>query len=129
MAQKHRPDKSLNDLRQEIAHSRDRLGRDLAGLGYELNFPLKLKKSFQRQSKVWVAGAALIGLVLSIRGGRRKKVVLETRTGRKQAEQTRKGIFEAGLAMTALRFAGTLVRPMLMSYLTKKVGSYAARPK
>ena len=32
--------KSLHDLRQEIAHSRDRLARDLGGLRYELDFPL-----------------------------------------------------------------------------------------
>jgi hypothetical protein len=124
MAQEHRPEKSLHDLRQEIAHSRDRLGRDLAGLGYEFNFPLKFKKSFQRKSKLWAFGAALIGLVLTIRPGGKKKVIIEGKTARQKNEQTKKGIFEAGLAVAALRFAGTLARPMIISFLTKKLRGY-----
>jgi hypothetical protein len=126
MAQTHRPGKSVNELRQEIAHSRDRLGRDLSGLGYELNFPLKFKKSFQRRSKLWAAGATLIGLVLTLRPRRKTKIVYETKSARRHSEQTKKGIFEAGLAMAALRFAGTLARPMIVSFVTKKLRGYAS---
>jgi len=126
MAQKYRPGKSLNELRQEIAHSRDRLGRDLSGLGYELNFPLKFKKSFQRRGKLWAAGAMLIGLVLTIRPARKAKVRYETKTARRQGEQTKKGLFEAGLAVALLRFAGTVARPLVVSFLTKKLRGYAS---
>ncbi|MEY2579887.1 MAG: hypothetical protein QOI49_2711, partial [Verrucomicrobiota bacterium] len=54
MAQKLGQEKSLHELRQEAAHSRDRLGRDLTGLRYELDFPLKFRKSFQRQTVLWI---------------------------------------------------------------------------
>lgn len=127
MAQKHRPDKSLNDLRQEIAHSRDRLGRDLSGLGYELNFPLKLKKSFQRQSKVWAAGAMIIGVLLSFRRGGKRTIMIEKGGSAKKGQEQKKGMLAAGLAMGGLRLVGTLLRPMVVSYLAKKVGGYAAR--
>ncbi len=127
MAQKHRPDKSLDDLRQEIAHSRDRLGRDLSGLSYELDFPLKLKKSFQRQSKVWAAGAMIIGVLLSFRRGGKRTIMIEKGGGSKKGQEQKKGMVAAGLAMGGLRLVGTLLRPMVMSYLAKKVGGYAGR--
>ncbi|MFL6529913.1 MAG: hypothetical protein ACJ8HQ_02215 [Chthoniobacterales bacterium] len=129
MAERQRPEKSIHDLRQEIAHSRDRLGRDLSGLGYELNFPLKFRKSFQRNSKLWAAGATLIGLVVTMRGGSKKKVVVEAGSRGKKGQEQKKGILEAGLAVGALRFAATLLRPMVVSYVTKKVGSYAGRTR
>ena len=130
MAKEHRPEKSLHDLRQEIAHSRDRLARDLGGLGYELNFPLKFKKSFQRHSKSWGVGALLLGLILSIRsGGGKQKVTIESGSSghKKKGQEQKKGMLAAGLAMGGLRFAATMLRPMVVSYLTKRVGSYAGR--
>ena len=130
MAKEHRPEKSLHDLRQEIAHSRDRLGRDLSGLGYELNFPLKFKKSFQRNSKTWGVAATLLGLLLTIRTGGKKRVVIE-RGGahgqKKKGEEQKKGMLAAGLAMGGMRLIATMVRPMIVSYLTKRVGAYAGR--
>src|SRR5439155_471300 len=39
MAQKSGHDKSIDELRAEIARSRERVGRDLRGLHYELDFP------------------------------------------------------------------------------------------
>jgi hypothetical protein len=125
MAKDHRPEKSLHDLRQEIAHSRDRLGRDLSGLGYELNFPLKFKKSFQRQSKVWIAAAILMGVILSIRSGGTKNLMIERGGAKKKGEEQKKGMLAAGLAMGGLRLLGTMLRPMIVSYLTKRVGTYA----
>ena len=130
MAKEHRPEKSLHDLRQEIAHSRDRLGRDLSGLGYELNFPLKFKKSFQRHSKTWGAAAVLLGLLLSVRTGGKRKDVIErggAHAQKKKGEEQKKGMLAAGLAMGGLRFAATMLRPMVVSYLTKRMGSYAGR--
>ena len=131
MAKEHRPEKSLHDLRQEIAHSRDRLGRDLSGLGYELNFPLKFKKSFQRHSKTWGVAALLLGVIVSIRpGGGKQKMVIE-RGGahgqKKKGEEQKKGILGGALVMGGLRLLGTMLRPMVVSYVTKRMGSYAGR--
>jgi len=45
-------------LRQKISRSRELVVRDVGALRYELNFPLKFKRAFQRNTVVWV-GAAL----------------------------------------------------------------------
>jgi hypothetical protein len=130
MAKEHRPEKSLHDLRQEIAHSRDRLGRDLSGLGYEFNFPLKFKKSFQRHSKTWGFAALLLGLLATVRGGGGKRKVTLT-SGKdahaKKGEEQKKGLLGGALVMGGLRLASTLLRPMIVSYVSRRMGSYAGR--
>jgi len=125
MAKEHRPEKSTDDLRQEIAHTRDRLGRDLTGLAYELNFPLKFRKSFQRQSKVWVAGATLLGLIATIRTGGKKTVMVESGGSKKKGKEQKKGMLAAGLAMGGLRLVTSLLRPVVMGLITKKLRGYA----
>lgn len=130
MAEDARQEKSIHDLRQEIAHSRDRLARDLSGLAYELDFPLKLRKSFQRHTATWLSAAVLTGVVMTAKATTRRKKTLQMKTQRgdaKKGEETKKGLLEAGLAAGALRFAATLLRPVVVSYVTKKVGSYAGR--
>ncbi|HEX8078016.1 MAG TPA: hypothetical protein VF511_09390, partial [Chthoniobacterales bacterium] len=74
MAEKPEQGKSLHELRQEAAHSRDRLGRDLSGLRYELDFPLKIRKSFQRQTVLWIGAAIAVGVILAVMPARTKKV-------------------------------------------------------
>lgn len=121
--------KSIEELRQEIAHSRDHLARDLEGLRYELDFPLKFRKSFQRHAKVWISAAVLTGVVATARATSRKKIeyrsVGRTSGEHKKGEEQKKGLLRAGLAMGALKFVATLARPMVISMITKKMGSYA----
>src|SRR5205807_5280780 len=74
MAQKPGQRKSLHELRQEAAHSRDRLGRDLSGVRYELDFPLKFRKSFQRQTVLWIGAAIVVGVMFAVMPARTKKV-------------------------------------------------------
>ena len=74
MAEESGQEKSVSHLKQEIAHSRDWLARDLGGLRYELDFPLKFRRSFQRQMLVWVAAALVIGLAFSVMPARTKVI-------------------------------------------------------
>ena len=132
MAEERRSQKSIHDLRQEIAHSRDRLGRDLTGLRYELDFPLKFRKSFQRNTATWISAAVLSGVVFTARAasGSKKTVSVTTKDGHaKKGEEQKKGLLQAGLAMGALRFGATLHRPVVVSFVRKKVGAYAARSR
>ena len=71
-------------LRGKIARSRELVVRDLSGLGYELNFPLKLRRTFQRHTVLWVGGALAFGLVVSLLRARTKKVYVTT-SGKKPA--------------------------------------------
>lgn len=131
MAKERRPEKSIQDIRQEIAHSRDRLGRDLTGLRYEFDFPLKFRKSFQRNTAVWVSAAVLTGVVMTARALPRSRKTVKVSSARsdrqKKGEEQRKGLLQAGLAMGVLRFGATLLRPVIVSFVTNKLRGYAGR--
>src|SRR5437763_15712216 len=96
MSEKPGQEKSLHELRQEAAHSRDRLGRDLGGLRYELDFPLKFRKSFQRQTVLWMGAAIVVGVVFAVLLARTKKIRINgkgarSRGGHQKEESLRPG--------------------------------------
>jgi hypothetical protein len=124
MAKEPGQEKSLHQLRQEIAHSRDRLARDLSGLRYELNFPLKFRKSFQRQTVLWITAAVVIGVVFAVMPARAKKLPMKAKA--KTRSDPKEGILGAGLALGALKLAVTLLKPAVTNFISKKVSSYAA---
>ena len=121
MAKEAGQEKSLHQLRQEIAHSRDRLARDLDGLRYELDFPLKFRKSFQRKTVFWVGAALAIGIVAAVMPARTKKVRVQA----KRKSGAREEILGAGLALGALRLAVTLFRPAVTKFIARKLSAYA----
>jgi hypothetical protein len=124
MAKKPGQEKSLHELRQEIAHSRDRMARDLGGLRYELDFPLKFRKSFQRQTVVWITAAVVIGVVFAVMPARTKKIKVNAKP--KTGSDPKEGILGAGLALGAVKLAATLLKPVLMNFVSKKMSGYAA---
>ncbi|MEY2508967.1 MAG: hypothetical protein QOH01_3296 [Verrucomicrobiota bacterium] len=125
MAEKSEQGKSLHELRQEAAHSRDRLGRDLGGLRYELDFPLKFRKSFQRQTVLWIGAAIVVGIVIMTLPPRTKKVKVSAK-GKNRGEQQKEGILGAGLAIGALKLVATLLKPTVTQFVAKKMSGYAA---
>ena len=66
MAEKSGSDETPLELRQKIARSRELVVRDIGGLRYELNFPLKFKRAFQRDTVVWVGAALALGLLIAL---------------------------------------------------------------
>jgi hypothetical protein len=130
MAEEPGQEKSIHELRQQASHSRDRLARDLEGLRYELDFPLKFRKSFQRQTVLWIGAFIVVGVIFAVMPARPKKVYVRgdgKLDRKKKGEEQKKGLIGAGLAMGGLRLAATLLKPMLMKYATDRMGSYAAR--
>ncbi len=123
MAKESGKEKSLHELRQEVAHSRDRLARDLAGLRYELDFPLKFRKSFQRSTAVWVAAAVVLGVLVAMAPARKKKAKVKAKTRSKSENE---GILGAGLALGALKLAATLLKPVVVKFVSRKMSGYAA---
>ncbi|HZE57769.1 MAG TPA: hypothetical protein VE031_07930 [Chthoniobacterales bacterium] len=126
MAQKPEQGKSLHELRQEAAHSRDRLGRDLSGLRYELDFPLKFRKSFQRQTVLWIGAAIVVGVVFAMMPARTKKVRIKAKSAKSRGEQQKEGILGAGLALGALKLVATMLKPTITRYVAQKMSGYAA---
>jgi hypothetical protein len=128
MAEESGQEKSLSDLKQQIAHSRDWLARDLSGLRYELDFPLKIRRSFQRQMVVWIAAAVVIGVVFAVMPARTKEIRVNAK-GRSRGRQQKEGILGAGLALGALKLAATLLKPVVVSFITKKMGEISSAPR
>lgn len=125
MAQEPGQEKSLHELRQEVAHSRDRLARDLSGLRYELDFPLKFRKSFQRQTVLWIGAAIMVGVMFAVMPARTKKVRVNAKA-KSRGEQQKEGILGAGLALGALKLIATMLKPTITAFVTKKMSGYAA---
>lgn len=123
MAKESGKEKSLHELRQEVAHSRDRLARDLAGLRYELDFPLKFRKSFQRSTAVWVAAAVVLGVLVAMAPARTKKAKVKSKS---RSKSEKEGILGAGLALGALKLVATLLKPVVVKFVSQKMSGYAA---
>lgn len=125
MAQKPGQAKSLHELRQQAAHSRDRLARDLTGVRYELDFPLKFRKSFQRRTVLWIGAAIVIGVVFAVMPARSKKVRVRAKTKSHGAHE-KEGLLGAGLALGALKLVATMLKPTITAFVAKKMSGYAA---
>jgi hypothetical protein len=124
MAEEPRHQQSADELKVEIARSRDRMTRDLRVFRREIDIPRKIKRSFQTQTAAWVTAAVIVGAIVILLPARRKVVHVEpkVRFGRKDSG---KKLLETGFALTALKFAITILRPALTSYITKKVQGFA----
>jgi hypothetical protein len=125
MAKELGNDDPAEELREEIARSRERLTRDLRGLRYELDFPRKIRRSFQTQTVLWLAAAAAAGLVFTVLPRRKKKVYVDLKSGRKSTGR----ILEAGFLLGALKIAANVLKPVIVSFLKDKVSAFASGPR
>jgi hypothetical protein len=125
MAKKPGRNDTIDELRAEIVGSRERLGRELRGVRYELDFPRKIKKSFQQQTVAWITAAAVVGTLLILLPARKKKVYVDARTG----DQKKKRMLEAGFLLGALKIAATLLKPTITSFLKSKIEGYGRKSR
>jgi hypothetical protein len=125
MAQKSEQDESNYELTQKIAHSREHMARDLSGLRYELDFPMKFRRSFQRSTVVWIGAAAVVGIVFAFMPARTKRVYV---AGKRKNEQGKK-FLEAGFIVTTAKLAATLLKPIVVGYLTKRMSGADSKPR
>ena len=116
------PRKDRAAIKSDIALSRERMGREISGLRYELNFPRKLKNSFRDQPAIWMGALAVVGLLIAVAPARKKKVYVRAKDNSKE---NGKGLLEAGALVGVLKFAATLLRPALMKFVTRKITGYS----
>src|SRR5207253_4337689 len=107
---------SINELKLEIADSRERLVRELRGLRYELDLPAKFRRSFRKQTGSWVSAAAAVGALIALAPMRMKKVYVDARTRHKRDKK----LMETGLAMAAIKLVGNLSRPFVMVFVKNR---------
>ena len=120
MAKKPGRNDATDELRADLVGSRERLGRDLRGLRYELDFRRKIKRSFQQQTLAWITAIAVVGTLLVLLPARKKKIYIDAKTGDKRKKQ----MLEAGFALGAVKIAVTLLKPTITSFLKAKMDSY-----
>ena len=120
------PRKDRAAIKSDIALSRDRLGRELNGLRYELDFPRKVKNSFRDQPTIWIGAIAVVGLLIAVAPSRRKKVYVHSK---ENSKQNSKGLLQAGALVGILKFAATLLRPTLIKFVANKLSGNSARSR
>lgn len=119
MAEKPGSNESPIELRQKIADSRELVVRDMGGLRYELDFARKFKQAFQRNTVVWVGAALAVGLLVALLRARPRKIYVNA-AGRK-VRSPEKSLLESGALLGVLKLGFSLVQPMVLSYLAKKL--------
>ena len=117
-----RNDHPADDLKAEIARSRDLVAREIGGLRYELDIPRRIKRSFREQTPLWIGAAVVVGTLFVMMSARKKKIYVDAKPGGKG--KTR--VLEAGLALGALRIAASLLKPVIANFIAKKVSDYAS---
>jgi hypothetical protein len=121
MAEKSGRNRSTGELRAEIAHSRERVARDLRGLQYELDFPRKLRRSFREQTVSWITAAAAVGALVVLLPVRKKKIYVDKKSGWK----SKKRLVETGFALGALKIGASLLRPVIVDLVKNRLADTA----
>src|SRR5436190_11307063 len=116
------PGQNNSELKEQIARSRAQVTRDLRGLRYELDFPRKIRRSFQTQTLLWIGGAVAIGAVFTLLSRGRKKIYLDAKSGAKSQNK----LVAMGFALGVLRLASGLLKPVIINLVEKKLRGYAS---
>ncbi len=125
MAEKSRGNKSIDELRAEIADSRERLGRDLCALRHELDFPAKFRRSFREQTVSWITAAGAVGVLIALAPMRRKKIYVDAKSSRK----SQKKLVETGFALAALKVVASLARPVIVEFVKNRLTDFSGKPR
>ncbi len=125
MAEKSGHNKSIDELTAEIAGSRERVGRDLRGLRYEVDFPAKFRRSFRKQTVSWITAAAAVGALVALAPMRRKKIYVDAKSSRK----SQKKLAETGFALAALKIVAGLARPVIVEFVKNRLTDFAGKPR
>jgi type IV secretory pathway component VirB8 len=115
---------SINELKLEIADSRERLVRELRGLRYELDLPARFRRSFRKQTGSWISAAAAVGALIALAPMRKKKIYVDAR-GRRQKD---KKLMETGIALAAMKLVTNLARPVIMEFVKNRF-FYSGEPQ
>ena len=125
MAEKSAGNKSIDELKAEIADSRERVERDLCGLRHELNFPAKFRRSFREQTVSWITAAGAVGALIALAPMRRKKIYVDAKSSRK----TQKKLVETGFALAALKVVAGLARPVIVEFVKNRLTGFPGKSR
>ena len=124
MDEESKRNKSTDELRTEIARSRERVDCDLRGLHYELDFPAKLQRSYREETVSWLAAATVVGALMILLLTRKKKIYVDPKSDRK----VNKKLVETGFALGALKIGVSLVRPAIVELVKNRLTGFSGSP-
>jgi hypothetical protein len=116
MAKESGRNNSANQLKEEIAASRERMTRNLRGVRYELDVPRKIRRSFRAQPVLWIGGAIVLGVIIAALSHGRKIAKLAAKSAKPP-----KNVVAVGLTLGALRIAAQLFKPVVMKFVEKRM--------
>ena len=123
MATPDRKSRPPSELRKEVGRSREYLARDIERLRDELDFPKKIRRSFERRPAAWIAGVSIAGLAVTALLFRKRK----TRSGSQNAPPPPKsGLVQAGFMLGVLRIAANLLKPHVEAFVARKIRGYGS---
>jgi len=125
MAERPERNKSTDELSADVARSRERVGRELRGLHYELDFPAKLRRSFHEHTTCWLTAAAGVGVLIVLLPMRKKKIYVGAESGRK----TKNKLAETGFALGALNIGASLIRPAIVELVKNLLTGTTGGPR
>ena len=125
MAETSGRNKSIDELTAEIVSSRERVGRELRGMHYELDFPAKFRRSFREQTVSWLTAAAAVGALIALAPMRKKKIYVDTKTSRK----SQKKLVETGVALAVLKTMASLARPVIVEFVKNRMTHFAGKSR
>lgn len=123
MAKKSGNNKSDAELKEQIARSREDLALRLNRVREEVDLPRKIRRSVRREPVPWIVGAIAVGLLVTAVVSRKRKVYVDA----KGATKSKHVLLEAGFVLGALRIAASLLKPVIMNLVEKKLGNYSRR--
>ena len=125
MAETSGRNKSIDELTAEIVSSRERVGRELRGMHYELDFPAKFRRSFREQTVSWLTAAAAVGALIALAPMRKKKIYVDTKSSRK----SQKKLVETGVALAVLKTMASLARPVIVEFVKNRMTHFAGKSR
>src|SRR6201982_2138913 len=125
MAEKSGGNRGIDERTAQRADSRDRVGRNLRGLHYELDCPAKLRRSFREQTVSWITAAAAVGALIILLPLRRKKIYVDKKSGSKAGTR----LLETGFLLGALKIAAGLARPVIVEFVKNRLFDVAGQIK
>jgi adenosylmethionine-8-amino-7-oxononanoate aminotransferase len=125
MAETSGRNKSIDELTAEIVSSRERVGRELRGLHYELDFPAKFRRSFREQTVSWITAAGAVGALIALAPMRKKKIYVDAKTSRK----SQKKLVETGVALAVLKTMASLARPVIVEFVKNRMTHFAGKSR
>jgi len=110
------------ELIADLARARRELTTQTRAVRHDLDVAARFKSSYGRHRWVWLAGAGVLGVVLTA-FPRRKKV--KPRLWRKPAPEEK--AVKAGLLITALKLTFDILRPVLTKWIARRMAAYTER--